>query len=806
MKPESSMGEAERVFAEYRRRVESGETADLEALCARRPEIADDLRFLESICVVGDRAGRSFSFRQFLESRFGPGAVDRFALASDTGDVPGPGAPAAATIEPTVAGLRGDTPAGVPRGAFLAAGASGRYAIEEKVAEGGMGVIYRVFDRNLRRTLAMKVQKLPIRPAASPADSPSPKDDNYRFLEEAHITAQLDHPGIVPVHELGLSAENQTYFTMALVRGRSLKEILEAAREGREGWNRARAVGVIVKVCQAVAYAHNKGIVHRDLKPDNVMVGRFGEVYVLDWGLAKVRGEKDRHDLRPRLETGARAEAESTDAGGSPGATTSIGSDSSVVTMDGTVMGTPAFMPPEQAAGRLDEVDERSDVYALGAMLYQLLTGQVPYLEPGERIAPQILLLRVLDGPPRPVGEVVSSAPPELVAICDKAMARESSGRYRTGLELAEDLQAYLDHRVVRAYESGRWAELKKWCSRHRGALRAVAGVGLFLIAAATFVGWFLRVQQAEDLIASGREHLAEYRRLQGASAALHARWVETRQTVSWLPVWYRRQELETHARLEATRREIDELHSAATRDFSNARELAPILSGVRRVAVAQLGDVYGERYRDILDGEVFPEVPELYLERIRKLGLAASREDLDPHVRVRIGSVPPGADVYCFRHVASSESPLLPLPFDARTGEICGGPFLRIARIWAAERHQGIFAAGDRIVSVRGRAVSSRTELVAAVEDIAEDQAIDVVVRREREEKLLRWIPFPSGLRMSDATVRVPEIRLRFGFTLEGYPLDFVDRCLAGRTDEETPLSVALPRGSYLLVLRRPG
>src|SRR5688572_10061971 len=168
-----------------------------------------------------------------------------------------------------------------------------RFRREGVLARGGMGVIHRAVDVELHRSLAVKELSVPATASNAVAVS--------RFLEEARITAQLDHPGIVPVHEVGVSPEGHVYFAMKLVAGRDLRAIFDCVREGREGWNQTRAVGVLLKACEAMAYAHSKGVIHRDLKPGNVMVGSYGEVYVMDWGLARAMGREEIHDLRLRL-------------------------------------------------------------------------------------------------------------------------------------------------------------------------------------------------------------------------------------------------------------------------------------------------------------------------------------------------------------------------------------------------------------------------------------------------------------------------------------------------------------------------
>ncbi|MFZ5476608.1 MAG: bifunctional serine/threonine-protein kinase/formylglycine-generating enzyme family protein [Myxococcota bacterium] len=284
--------------------------------------------------------------------------------------------------------------------------ASQRYVRLGLIGEGGTSEVWRVLDRALGRTLAMKVIRPDLGERASIV---------ARFVEEAQATAQLQHPGIVPVHEIGTLADGRRFFTMREVRGRTLTEVIAEVGGGAS----RRLVDAVLRVCEAVAYAHARGVVHRDLKPDNVMVGAHGEVLVVDWGLAKVLGRPQRDD-----------EAVLTDRSRDPRR----------ATLQGSVAGTPAYMPPEQARGETDRVDARADVYALGAILFEALTGAPPY--EGDRAVD--VLEKVLAGEPDPLPRL-RGLPPELVAACTRAMARDANDRLRDAGELAAEISAWLE-------------------------------------------------------------------------------------------------------------------------------------------------------------------------------------------------------------------------------------------------------------------------------------------------------------------------------------------------------------------------
>tara|TARA_R110002096_G_scaffold14899_7_gene52595 strand:+ start:409 stop:3156 length:2748 start_codon:yes stop_codon:yes gene_type:complete len=366
-----------------------------------------------------------------------------------------------------VAPLRDDLVDDVPDNAgddqaVMHGAAADRYQDEQEIARGGMGTVYRVWDPSLKRGIAKKVL------GTGSASRGATAGLTERFLEEAQVTAQLDHPGIVPVHELGRDAEGRVYYTMSLVRGRNFKQIIDLVHKGQEGWTLTRALGVLQRVCEAVAFAHSKGVIHRDLKPANIMVGPFGQTYVLDWGLARVAANPSGAVSRDESsDDGAPVQSERRDAASSDPA-------SPFLTHEGDVIGTPAYMAPEQARGDLDAVGPRSDVFSIGAMLYHLLAGRMPYSDTGTATW-QAMLKATNSGPPTSLRTFGRATPEELIAIQERAMAREPGERYESAMHLGEDLRAFLETRVVRAHRTGAFAELHKWIRRNRLAAAAAA-------------------------------------------------------------------------------------------------------------------------------------------------------------------------------------------------------------------------------------------------------------------------------------------------------------------------------------------
>src|SRR5262245_33444875 len=306
-----------------------------------------------------------------------------------------------------------------------------RYALGEEIARGGMGVVYRATDTVLGREVAVKVLQEKHGPDSDVA---------LRFADEARITSQLQHPSIPPVHDVGARADGRPVLAMQLIKGQTLEELLKARTDAAA--DRGRFVAAFEQVCQALAFAHSHDVIHRDLKPQNVMVGAFGEVQVMDWGLAKVLG------AMPAPAGPTEAANEATQAA----TLISPTPDAWPHTQAGSLLGTPAFAPPEQALGEIDKVDARSDVFGLGAILAVILTGKPPYVgETAESLRVQALRGKLDDC----FGRLAAcGAEPELLALCQRCLAFEPADRPADAGEVAKavaELRAGADERARRA-------------------------------------------------------------------------------------------------------------------------------------------------------------------------------------------------------------------------------------------------------------------------------------------------------------------------------------------------------------------
>jgi len=345
----------------------------------------------------------------------------------------------------------------------LPAVATSAYALGREVARGGMGRIFAARDLRIGRDVAVK-ELLGGGGRALAA----------RFEREARVTARLQHPGIVPIYEIGTWPDGTPFYTMRMVEGRTLGAAIAEKPALAE---RLALLPSLIAAAEAIAFAHAHQVIHRDLTPANVLVGEFGETVVIDWGLAKDLSGEVADDAT--LEVGPyRAEAAAEG-----------------LTAIGAVIGTAAYMPPEQARG--ESVDERGDVYALGALLYQLLVGAAPY-----RAATSVEVVeRVKDGPPPAIDALVPEAPRDLVSIAHKAMARDPAARYASAGELAAELVRFQAGRIVEAHSYSRAELLRRWLRRHRAAVvgAAAALVALVIAGSIGLTGVLRERDRADD-------------------------------------------------------------------------------------------------------------------------------------------------------------------------------------------------------------------------------------------------------------------------------------------------------------------
>ncbi|MGZ3382263.1 MAG: serine/threonine-protein kinase, partial [Isosphaeraceae bacterium] len=364
-------------------------------------------------------------------------------------------------LESTVSQLDTSGPTGPWHGEQSPAGGSDssasvgvRYQILRRHARGGLGEVFVAREEDLKREVALKQ----IRP-----DYAGDRLNQMRFIREAEITGGLGHPGIVPIFGLGRHPDGRPFYVMPFIRGHGLDLAIKRFHDGcRASDTGAKAVEFrkllshFLDVCQAIDYAHNQNVIHRDIKPSNIMIGQFGETLVVDWGLAKAL-------VTPGPGNGAESTAIRGDA-----APAERGE-----TLAGSPLGTPHYMSPEQAAGRIDLLGTRTDIYSLGATLYCLLTGRAPFAEKDLTR----LLERVQCGDYEPPRRLNRSIPRALEAVCLKAMALRPDDRYPSAGTLAHDIERWLADEPVSAFREPWPARLARWARRHRPLITGMAAL-----------------------------------------------------------------------------------------------------------------------------------------------------------------------------------------------------------------------------------------------------------------------------------------------------------------------------------------
>ena len=351
--------------------------------------------------------------------------------------------------------------------AVMKASPTCEYTLVREIARGGMGQIYFGEDPQLERQVAVKVSSV------------SEDGEDPRFAKEAKVLAQLAHPNIVPIYNIGVDAQSRPFYSMKLIKGRTLQAVLDLIRAGDStairDYTRATLLTIFRKVCDAMMFAHSKGILHRDLKPDNIMVGEYGEVLVMDWGLAKVLGEREEKSF------GAARIQDTGDYG---------------MTLEGEVMGTPQYMSPEQAGGMVAELDPRSDIYSLGGILYAILVLRPPI----EGSSLDEVLTRVKNGSIGSMGTTRKSrggvgfdafpqmgdeVPEALQAVTLKAMATDRDNRYASVELFASDIERYQSGFATSAEDAGAWRRVKLWMVRNK-VLASSVGVLMMVVSGFT--------------------------------------------------------------------------------------------------------------------------------------------------------------------------------------------------------------------------------------------------------------------------------------------------------------------------------
>jgi serine/threonine-protein kinase len=395
-----------------------------------------------------------------------------------------------------------------------------RFRILRPHARGGLGEVFVAEDSELHREVALKQMQ------AQHADN---ERTRARFVLEAEITGGLEHPSIVPVYGLGTYADGRPFYAMRFVRGESFREAIAAYHAASKRTNSAartlafrKLLGRFVNICDAIAYAHSRGVLHRDLKPDNVMLGKYGETLVVDWGLAKAIGKRETLATEPHTDEHL---------------LDPISGEEVAETRMGTAIGTPGYLSPEQATGRIDELGAATDIYSLGATLYYLIVNRPPVT--GNDL--QTVLQRTERGEINPLRQRGARVPRGLQAICLKALATRPQDRYPTARALADDVEQWLADEPVSALREGPLTRLGRWTRKHR-ALVGSMGAALVMVAAvasAAAVSIERARRKASDLadangrLATTNKQLADTERKAKVQAVRSAREADQQRTLT---------------------------------------------------------------------------------------------------------------------------------------------------------------------------------------------------------------------------------------------------------------------------------
>lgn len=382
------------------------------------------------------------------------------------------GTPSAALVNAST-----EAPLGLPQG-------DSRYLPSDELGHGGWGRVERALDKQLDRDVAVKRINRELAGSSAIAD---------RFFDEARVTGRLQHPGIVPVHELGIGEDGAPFYVMKLLEGVTFKQTIRDVHDKPEALADGFSIELLDRfsdVCNAVAYSHQQAIIHRDLKPSNIMVGEFGETIVVDWGLAK--------EIEPPVGDSPEEDPDATLGGVQAPPPTRLRNASrspSTGSQSNAVLGTPAYMSPEQSEGEAGSLTPATDIYALGVILYEVLTGENPFRSKDT----ETTLSRVRAGEYKPPREVNARVPRALAAICTTAMSHRPEDRYERAEQIVEDLQRFLAGDSVSVYRDPWWARVLRWCRRRPALTAGVLGSVLVLTVSSVVFGAIVqRAHRAE--------------------------------------------------------------------------------------------------------------------------------------------------------------------------------------------------------------------------------------------------------------------------------------------------------------------
>jgi serine/threonine protein kinase/formylglycine-generating enzyme required for sulfatase activity len=774
-------GDARSIFAEYEARRLRGEAVDIDEYCERFPAFSLALRGLESLrfgVPEEDRSGLDPSAgastaaveegAESTASSWARDAVEAMDAARET----------SSTLYPAVGGSGGFSRS------LRVGDRVGPYVLEDLVGEGGFAQVYRALqERPVRRIVALKAVKRGV----------ATREVIGRFELERQALAVMNHPGLAKVFDAGTTPAGQPYFVMEYVDGTPVTQHCDAQRATiRE------RLEVFVSICDAVQHAHQKGIIHRDLKPSNVLVTEENGVAVakvIDFGVAKALD----HDL----------------------------AETTVETLAGEFLGTPLYMSPEQLDPTGGTIDTRSDIYALGVIAYELVTGSRPFdidlvrkvgfagiqklvreIEPPLPSArleePGDLVIDIAERRSASASSLLRGVRGDLDWIIRKAMAKDPAERYASVSELSADVRRHLSYEPVLAGPpSFRYRFRKLLVRRRRDFLLGGTLVLLVILASIGAMIWSER-RFGRQQIERSREAFERGKKLESegslARRELDGRVLEYERVVeslpTWRPIWDRGAEIAARDAVVEARHRLVDIYTRGTLEFRQALDLAARDSAERKRVedgIESFGRIVG---RDAT-GEVGREVVVALIASALERGPTSTAR-----ARVRLQSEPRDARVWCFRYEKRDEI-LVPLPFDVERGKggsrhgIVGDTFLRVEKIWRAS---GLpFVPGDRIIQVSGRAVRTPTELVRAVLSIDPGKSVEVEITRNGEALRVDWTPRESG-----APGEIVDLVDDLGVTFEAYPIDLESQAPIGSTG--TVLDLDLEEGSYLFLFRREG